>query len=229
MSDIYTQHTYAQRFRKLTQAEAEALFQDVKANGLRIPITKQGTEILDGWNRYNSCIAGGIEPTFEEYTGNDPEGFIRSVNVHRRHLTDKDKHVLVVDSLKENAELSDRQIALRTGTSHPYVAKVRNELQDGDQLETVTSSIGGDGKKRPRNKKPKHPLQKQMDNSAKETVRNVGNEPPTTTTPKPVESCCSFLFREKWADRNPDPNPENHRTAVKASQNPIAERTRTPT
>lgn len=33
-----------------------------------------------------ACNELGIEPSFREYTGDDPAGFVVSLNLHRRHL-----------------------------------------------------------------------------------------------------------------------------------------------
>jgi hypothetical protein len=55
---------------------------------LLYPITLFCGEILDGRNRLRACEARGIEPRFEDYTGNDPLAFVVSANLKRRHLSD---------------------------------------------------------------------------------------------------------------------------------------------
>jgi len=42
---------------------------------------------LDGRNRLRACEKAGVEPHFESFDGLDPEGFVISENVTRRHLT----------------------------------------------------------------------------------------------------------------------------------------------
>jgi hypothetical protein len=54
---------------------------------LRHPITTYEGKILDGKLRYEACLAAGVEPTFKEYKGNDPEGLVISANVMRKHWT----------------------------------------------------------------------------------------------------------------------------------------------
>ena len=49
-------------------------------------ITYQG-KILDGRNREKACAIAGVTPRYEEYSGDDPIGFVISMNMKRRHLT----------------------------------------------------------------------------------------------------------------------------------------------
>lgn len=66
--------------------ELEALTRDVRANGLRVPITLLGGKVLDGLNRLKACEAAEVKPTFVEFEGGDPVAFVLSVNLTRRHL-----------------------------------------------------------------------------------------------------------------------------------------------
>jgi ParB-like chromosome segregation protein Spo0J len=67
--------------------EINALAQDIAANGLKQPILLFEGKILDGRNRYNACKIAAVEPTFEEYLGDDPISHVLSLNLNRRHLT----------------------------------------------------------------------------------------------------------------------------------------------
>ncbi|MEW6238076.1 MAG: hypothetical protein AB1656_22020 [Candidatus Omnitrophota bacterium] len=42
--------------------------------------------MLDERNRLKGCEMAGVEPGFRYYMGDDPEGFIISSNLYRRHL-----------------------------------------------------------------------------------------------------------------------------------------------
>jgi hypothetical protein len=53
--------------------------------------------------------------------------------------------------------VSDRQIAKAIGVTHPTVATARKELEGKNELVKFTSSIGADGKERPRQVERKAP------------------------------------------------------------------------
>lgn len=80
-------HPLADRFPMLPEDELARLAADIEENGLLNPIVVDDEgRILDGRNRFAACKALGIEtPTTVVYDGDDPAGFVLSVNVARRH------------------------------------------------------------------------------------------------------------------------------------------------
>lgn len=85
-------HPAAELFPLLEGDEFTALVQDVKANGLLVPVTlyndpELGEVLLDGRNRWRACEAAGVTVTARMYEGDDPIGFSISQNAKRRHLT----------------------------------------------------------------------------------------------------------------------------------------------
>ena len=80
-------HPVAEWFPLLDEEELAALAEDIRANGLRTPITVDPSGVLlDGRNRLAACKRIGIEPTREVYDG-DAVAFIIGANLHRRHLS----------------------------------------------------------------------------------------------------------------------------------------------
>jgi N6-adenosine-specific RNA methylase IME4/ParB-like chromosome segregation protein Spo0J len=76
----------------LIEGEAfDEIVADIKAHGLHEPIVRYEGRILDGRNRYNACIAAGIEPEFVDYTGADPVAYVVSLNLKRRHLNESQR------------------------------------------------------------------------------------------------------------------------------------------
>jgi hypothetical protein len=65
----------------------KGLVEDIKANKQHDPVRLFEGKILDGRNRYNACQHLGIDVATLDYIGNDPIGFVLSVNLHRRHLS----------------------------------------------------------------------------------------------------------------------------------------------
>lgn len=83
----YQLHPLCTLFPRLADAEFSTLVADIKANGLRQPIILHEGMILDGGNRYRACVAAGVAPRFEQFTGGNIVSFVLSANLHRRHLS----------------------------------------------------------------------------------------------------------------------------------------------
>jgi hypothetical protein len=79
-------HPLANIFPMMIDEELNDLGNDMLKHGQREPIWSYEGKILDGRNRYSACVSKGIEPRTEEYPGNDPLGFVISMNLQRRHL-----------------------------------------------------------------------------------------------------------------------------------------------
>jgi hypothetical protein len=81
-------HPATDLFPLLDDDDLAVLAADIKANGLRQPVVLD-TEglILDGRNRLAACRLAGVGPEFVSYEGKEPEMYVISANVHRRHMT----------------------------------------------------------------------------------------------------------------------------------------------
>lgn len=86
MLKLFEKHPLCNLFPAMPLADFEMLKMDIRHNGQVNPITTYDGEILDGWHRYQACIACGIEPVMVEYDGVDPLSYVLSQNKFRRHI-----------------------------------------------------------------------------------------------------------------------------------------------
>jgi ParB-like chromosome segregation protein Spo0J len=123
----YEFHPIANIFPLMEGQEFDALVDDIKANGLREPITVYEGKILDGRNRYRAVLQAGHQfrlkdQDFKPYTGPKPLEFVISANVHRRHL-DTSQRALTAARLV-TSKLGDNQY--RGGVTIEAAAKMLN-------------------------------------------------------------------------------------------------------
>ena len=74
----------------------------------------------------------------------------RKLNMARRQLNREQKQELIREQLRETPEKSDRQIGKSLGISHHTVNTQRQQLEETGQIAQLETSIGADGKERPR-------------------------------------------------------------------------------
>ncbi len=83
----YQLHPLCTLFPRMSGVDFSALVADIRANGLRDPITMHDGMILDGGNRIRACHEAGIDPHFREFEGDSIVAYVLSMNLHRRHMT----------------------------------------------------------------------------------------------------------------------------------------------
>ena len=138
-------HPLADLFPLLDGEEFAELVADIAKHGVREPITLHDGRILDGRNRARAAAAAGVACPTRIYDGNDPLGFVISLNIRRRHLTASDKRDLIAKLLKADPSKSDRRIAEVVKVSPTTVGTVRSELEakgDVSKLDTRQDSKG---------------------------------------------------------------------------------------
>lgn len=107
-------HPLCTLFPRVEGESFDALVSDIRANGLREPITVHNGLILDGGNRYRACIAAGVTPTFRPFNGDNIVTFVLSANLHRRHLTPGQQAAIVAsaqDWIRQAAPGSNQYVA----------------------------------------------------------------------------------------------------------------------
>jgi hypothetical protein len=87
-------HPMAELLPLLEGEEFGQLVEDIRINGLREPIafTPDG-QLLDGRNRYRACMEIGVDPQ-SKIVDAEPVAYVLSANIHRRHLTDRQRVVI---------------------------------------------------------------------------------------------------------------------------------------
>lgn len=98
-------------------------------------------QVIDGRSRLKACEIAGIEASFTTYEGDDPDGYVLSVNIHRRNLTKGQIAMITAKacSLSEQAgrspgEHSSRSLSERLGISLGTVGKANVVLLHAPDL-----------------------------------------------------------------------------------------------
>lgn len=97
-------HPLSEIFPSMEGAEFASLVEDIRTHGLAQPIVMYQGKILDGRNRARACEEIGVKPKTVDYRGNDPLGYVLSLNLSRRHLSESQRAMVAA----KVSELSDR-------------------------------------------------------------------------------------------------------------------------
>lgn len=129
----------------LTPEEYAALKADIAEYGVLVAIEfDENGNVLDGHHRLRVCEELEITeyPKIIKAGMSEEEklAYATRINVMRRHLTNEQKRQLIRDQLVKDPGKSDRQIAIQTGTSHPFVGDIRKEMEQSGDVETVSTS-----------------------------------------------------------------------------------------
>lgn len=107
------QHPIGALVPPMTKAEVRDLTKSIKEQGFlpAHPIIVHDGQILDGWHRYLAANKLKVVPVFKDYVGSDPAGFVMSVNLHRRHLTDDQRSVIAGQLASVDKKMTTAQAA----------------------------------------------------------------------------------------------------------------------
>ena len=72
----YKFHPACEIFPAMTPVELHELVEDIRQNGLLVPILTYKGEIIDGRHRHECCLELGIEPKFREWDGSTHGGSV---------------------------------------------------------------------------------------------------------------------------------------------------------
>jgi len=135
-------HPLANVFPLLEGEEFDALVADIAASGLCEAVWLYQGRILDGRNRYRACQRLGRDCATRDYPGNDPLGFVLSMNLQRRHLDESQRAMVAArlatmrqgertDLVEISTKLSQEQAAELVHVSRETVGAAHKVLQDG--------------------------------------------------------------------------------------------------
>lgn len=92
----------------LSKGKIQLLAQSIKESGLHKKIITYEGQILDGANRYIACLIAGVEPEYEEYTGDDPEGIFDAENFCRKQMSSTDFNK-VIENIKASSAIPEEK------------------------------------------------------------------------------------------------------------------------
>lgn len=118
-------HPLANIFPLIEGQAYQELMADVLKHGIREPIWVYEGKILDGRNRYRAAQAMGVECPIQEYDGDDATGFVISLNLHRRHLSESQRGV-VAAKLANLDKGSNQHRSIDLSTTQAQAAEMLN-------------------------------------------------------------------------------------------------------
>ncbi len=116
-------HPFANLFPMQSVEEIQALADDIAKHGLRQPIVSDiDDQIIDGRNRAAACLIAGVTPIYEPFVGTEAEllAYVVSVNIHRRHLT-----------TKQRADIAAKIVTMKVGENQHSKKKKEGPSNDG--------------------------------------------------------------------------------------------------
>jgi hypothetical protein len=175
--DLMKVHPAAEMFPLMSADELKVLGEDIKENGLKLPIelfndNRNNISVLDGRNRldamelvgyhFSKGTNGSLHATDPggksiymdwHYRNAKPDAFVISANIHRRHLTIEQRRELAAKLLTADPNCSNRSIAEQVKLDKNTVQSVRADLETGGEIHHVEERVGRDGKAQPAERK----------------------------------------------------------------------------
>lgn len=134
-------HEIANVFPLIEGREFDELVADVRQYGIREPVVLFQGKILDGRNRYRASVEAGVVCPTMDYEGDDPVGFVVSLNLRRRHLNESQRAMVAakIANLERGRPNENPPIG---GISQPEAASMLNVSERAVQRATVVRDQG---------------------------------------------------------------------------------------
>lgn len=136
----YEFHPLANLFPLIDGQAYQDLLADVVTHGVREPIWLYEGQILDGRNRYRAAQAMSVPLQVRQYEGNDAVGFVISLNLHRRHLSESQRAAVA-------AKLANLSNGQKTSSANLQSTPV-SQSDAADLLNVSTRSVAAAAKVR---------------------------------------------------------------------------------
>jgi ParB-like nuclease domain len=130
----YPLHPLCELFPPMEGAAFDELVASIRAIGLQEPIMVLDGAILDGRNRYNACLAAGVEPVFTPFRDDDPVKFVIAANVHRRHLNESQRAMIA-------AKLATLEVGANQHHEEGASIEAPSQSQAAEMLNVSRSSV----------------------------------------------------------------------------------------
>lgn len=134
----YEYHPLANIFPLIEGQAFDDLVDDVRKNGVREPLWMYQNQILDGRNRYRAAKEAGVKCELRTYDGDDPVGFVVSLNLHRRHLTESQR--AMVAAKLANMGLGDNKGAHRPSEGSANLQTLPGQVSQSDAAKLLNVS-----------------------------------------------------------------------------------------
>ena len=187
-------HEIANAFPLMEGVEFDEFVADIKAHGLRNPITLFEKKILEGRNRDRACRKAGISPRYVPLpAGCSPVEFVISANLRRRHLTESQRGMIAAklatmikggggiqaDSNRPRGPLVSQAEAAKKLDVSVETVKRAKVVQTKGAPETIAAVVTGQLTVKPAAKIAQAPKEKQP-----ALVKEAGEKRPKTETQK---------------------------------------------
>lgn len=153
-------HLLCRQFPALSDADFDALAEDIKQHGVQEPIVIYNEFILDGYHRFKAYSVLLSEEVrvplkYVVFEGNEEEAsaFVESANLYRRHLSPELKAMYIRRAIARKPHVSNRQIARETSSSPTTVAKLRDEMEEVGDVSSVDTRTDTQGRQQPASKR----------------------------------------------------------------------------
>jgi N6-adenosine-specific RNA methylase IME4 len=147
----YETHPAANIFPLIQGRELDELIADIRETGVRQPVvlvkSDAGDLVLDGRNRLRACDALGITPPHEYYEGDDPVGYVVSLNLRRRHLNESQR-AMVAARIANLREGRPHKTASFEAVSQDAAAELLNVSRSGVQRARAVTEHGDESLQR---------------------------------------------------------------------------------